>query len=239
MPDSLLERQANLLDYLTSGGTILGEGDLLADVFGVNRGLLHLEAKYSHQKRMGKIEAVMPKTLDLLGENRAEVVRAFAAASPPVSMGRLDNACQFHAFLRARWRERAPEPPCLPDIAAFEIAYAAVQAKPDTPAEPAPLSPPGSIRRHRTATLLRCAYDIMPMLQGPAREVPPQPQETLLAIAVPEGATAPRVYALPGELFALVELLAEFTDPRVFAEIPDADSIIGQLAAAGLVEVSR
>jgi hypothetical protein len=236
MSDSLLERQAGLLEYLTSGGAIFGEGDLSLNAFGLNRGLLHLEAKYSHRKRMEKIEAVLATTLDLLGTSREAIVRAFAEACPPASIGRLDNARQFHAFLLARWRERAPEPPCLPDIAAFEIAHAAVQRKQDAQAQ---VAPPDNIRRHRAVALLRCAYDIMPMLGGRASEAPAQPQQTLIAIAMPEGATAPTVYALPRELFAFVELLDEFTDPQEFAEIPDADSIIGQLAAAGLVEVSR
>ena len=84
------------------------EGDLSLDAFGFNRGLLHLEAKYSHQKRMEKIEAVLCRTLDLLGSERDTIVRAFAQACPPTSIGRLDNARQFYAFLgRALARARA------------------------------------------------------------------------------------------------------------------------------------
>jgi hypothetical protein len=237
-PNTLLQRQAGLLEYLTSGGTIFGEGDLHADVFGVSRGLLHVEAKYSHQKRMEKIESVLATTLNLLGASWEAIVRAFAETCPPASLGRLDNARQFHAFLLAHWRERAPEPPCLPDIAAFEIAHATVQARQALPAEAAPVAP-GGIRRHRAVALLRCAYDILPIFEGRAEEPPLEPRETLLAIAMPEGGKAPTVYALPRELFTLVELLDDFTDPEVFAEIPEADAIVGQLAGNGLVEVSR
>ena len=239
MSDSLLGRQAALLEYLTSGEAIFGEGDLSLEKFGVNRGLLHLEAKYSHLKRMGKIEAVLATTLDLLGTNREEIVRAFAEECPPASIDRLDNARQFHAFLLARWREGLPQPSCLPDIAAFEIAHSAVQGKDDVPAQAAPISPPGSIRRHRAVALLRCAYDIMPLLESRGDATASQLQETLIAIAMPEGAIAPSVYTLPRELFILVELLDEFTDPQVFSDIPDVNSIIGQLAAGGLLEVSR
>jgi hypothetical protein len=240
MSNSLLERQANLLEYLTSGGAIFGEGDLSADSLGFNRGLLHLEAKYSQQKRMGKIEAVLATTLDLLETSREEIVRAFVEACPPASIGRLDNARRFHAFLLARWRERGPQPPCLPDIAAFEIAHAAIQGKEDMPAQAARVAPPGSIRCHRAVALLRCAYDIMPLLERRGGDATAShPQETLIAIAMPERATVPSVYALPRELFALLELLDEFTDPQVFTDIPDANSIIGQLAVGGLLEVSR
>jgi hypothetical protein len=239
MSNSLLGRQASLLEYLTSGDAIFGEGDLSLDAFGFSRGLLHLEAKYSQQKRMEKIEAVLATTLDLLGTSREGIVRAFVQAYPPASIGRLDNARQFHAFLLARWQERAPEQPCLPDIAAFEIAHAAVQAKQDAPAQAVSVARPGHIRRHSAVALLRCVYDIMPILEGRGDGITSQPRETLIAIATPERATAPSVYALPCELFSLVELFDEWTDPQVFADIPDADSIIGQLAVAGLVEVTR
>jgi hypothetical protein len=241
MSNSLLERQAGLLEYLTSGGAIFGEGDLSLAQFGLNRGLLHLEAKYSHQKRMEKIEAVLGRTLDLLGSERAPIVRAFAQACPPTSIGRLDNARQFHAFLRTRWREHAPEPPCLPDIAAFEIAYAGVEREHQARADRA--AGPGTIRRQRTVALLRCAYDIAPLLKGPFPTRRGSPglktrRDTYLALAMPESAAAPVVYALSRELFAVVELLDEFTDPDEFADIPDADAIIAHFISTGLVEVS-
>jgi hypothetical protein len=240
MSNSLLERQAALLEYLTSGVAIFGEGDLSLAQFGLNRGLLHLEAKYSHEKRMKKIEAVLGRTLDLLGSERDSIVRAFAQTCPPTSIGRLDHARQFHAFLSTRWRENAPEPLCLPDIAAFEIAYAEVQREHRARAEGAARR--GAIRRQSTVALLRCAYGIAPLLEGPfptSCDLPPMRRDTYLALAMPESAAAPVVYALSRELFAFVELLDEFTDPDAFGDISDAAAIIAHLTAIGLVEVSR
>jgi len=231
MSDALLERQASLLEHLTSGGAIFGEGDLLSEAIGFARGLLHLEAKYSHEKRMEKIEAVLPKTLTLLGPARQATVRAFAESRPPDSISRLDNARQFHEFLLARHQEQAPEPAWLADVAAFEIAWAQLQRWNSAPATMA--ANPGALRRHPAVILLRSAYDIGPVLQEQAAQA--GPHASFFAIARPAGETAPALYVLSRELFELLELLDDFIDE--LAELPDA--VIARLAASGLIEVSR
>ena len=229
MADTLLQRQARLLEHLTSASAIFGEGDLSSDAFGFHRGLLHLEAKYSHQKRMEKIEAVLPRTLALLGAEREATVRAFAETSAPDSISRLDNARQFHQFLRAR--QQAAAPAWLADVAAFEIAWAEAQGRNGTPRTKSGI--PGSLRRHPAAVLLRSAHDIAPVLQERADEA--APHESFLAIALPDGKKAPELYVLSRELFELLELLDDFTDE--LDEIPDA--VIARLAACGLIEVDR
>jgi hypothetical protein len=230
MSDTLLERQASLLQHLTSAGAIFGEGDLSADAFGFHRGLLHLEAKYSHQKRMEKIEAVLPRTLALLGAEREAMVRAFAETNAPDSISRLDNARQFHQFLRAHQGEQAAAPAWLADVAAFEITWAEARGS-NGASRPKP-GRPGSLRRHPAAVLLRSVYDLAPVLQGRADEA--APRESFLAIALPDGKKAPELYVLARELFELLELLDDFTDE--LAEIPDA--VIADLTASGLIEVS-
>jgi hypothetical protein len=231
MSDTLLERQASLLQHLTSAGAIFGEGDLSSDAFGFHRGLLHLEAKYSHQKRMEKIEAVLPRTLALLGAEREATVRAFAETNAPDSISRLDNARQFHEFLRESQEEQAAAPAWLADVAAFEIAWAETQGRNGAPRTKSGI--PGSLRRHPAAVLLRSVYDIAPVLQARADEA--APHESFLAIALPDGKKAPELYVLARELFELLELLDDFTDE--LTEIPDA--VIADLTACGLIEVSR
>jgi hypothetical protein len=231
MSDTQLERQARLLEHLTSAGAIFGEGDLSSDALGFHRGLLHLEARYSHQKRMEKIESVLSRTLALLGAEREATVRAFAETNAPDSISRLDNARQFHRFLRARQEEQAAAPPWLTDVAAFEIAWAEAQGRNDAPRTKP--GKPGSLRRHPAAVLLRSAYDIAPVLQERADEA--APHESFFAIALPAGKKAPELYVLARELFELLELLDDFTDE--LAELPDA--VIADLTASGLIEVSR
>src|SRR5437879_4266584 len=68
MPYRLLDRQNRLLDYLTSGPAIFGgSGEPAHEPVpsGIDRGLLRLEARYSHEKRMAKIEWVLNRTLGL------------------------------------------------------------------------------------------------------------------------------------------------------------------------------
>ena len=231
MADTMLQRQARLLEHLTSAGAIFGEGDLSSDALGFHRGLLHLEARYSHQKRMEKIESVLSRTLALLGAEREATVRAFAETNAPDSISRLDNARQFHRFLRARQEEQAAAPPWLKDVAAFEIGWAEAQGGDVALGTKSGI--PGSLRRHPAAVLLRSAYDIAPVLQERADEA--APHESFFAIALPSGKKAPELYVLARELFELLELLDDFTDE--LAELPDA--IIARLTASGLIEVSR
>jgi len=238
MRNPLLERQASLLEYLTGGGAIFGEDDLSVSCLGIDRGLLHLEAKFSHQKRMAKIKAVLPRTLDHMGSAREAIVRDFAAACPSSGIGRLENARQFHDFLLGRWREQAAEPPYLPDLAAFEIAYAAVQRMPSEGAR-APDAPPGAIRRHPAVLLLRSAYDIRPILEQESARAALQRGEVCLALTMPDDSRQPVVQALMPELFALLDLLDHFAPREVFDDMPDADAMIDDLAASGLVEVRR
>jgi hypothetical protein len=238
MGNPLLERQASLLEYLTCGGAIFGEDDLRVSFFGIDRGLLHLEAKFSHQKRMEKIKAVLPRTLHHMGSRRATIVRDFAASCPPAGIGRLENGRQFHDFLLARWRKEVPEPPYLPDLAAFEIAYAAVQTMPNEGSRSAPAAPPGAVRRHPAVVLLRSIYDIRPIIEQEGTEAAPERREICFAFTTGDSAR-PVVQALLPDLFALLDLLDHFVPREAFDDMPGADAMIDDLAASDLVEVRR
>jgi hypothetical protein len=92
--------------------------------------------------------------------------------------------------------------------------------------------------------LLRCAYDITPMLEGTFTSESASPptaarRETYLAFAMPEGTESPVVHALSRELFTLVELLDDFADPEIFKDFPEGHSVFESLAKDGLIEVSR
>jgi hypothetical protein len=122
MSSRLLDRQVNLLEYLTSSGAVFGDN---ADAScnpalqGIDRGLLRLEACFSHEKRMEKIIAVFSRTFQLLGADHAVIVREFVDVCPPVDISRLENARQFYNFLCTRWRHEPPQPPYLGDVAAW------------------------------------------------------------------------------------------------------------------------
>ncbi len=164
MPKRLLERQVSLLDYLTSSGAIFGDKhDTPLDpaLQGIDRALLRMEARFSHEKRMEKIAAVFPRTFKLLGTGRERIVREFVDACPPVDISRLENARQFHEFLRRRWRHTPPMPPYLCDVAACELACARARGATEgraPEADESTHSPScGHIRRGQSSLRRRCA----------------------------------------------------------------------------------
>lgn len=241
MPERLLDRQVKLLEHLTSRDAIFG-ADRKASAYpahlGIDGGLLYLEARFSHEKRMEKIEWVLTTTFDLLGSNRASIIRDFVEVCPSVSISWLENARQFHDFLSGRWQCEAPEPPYLPDVASYELAYATVRAGQNH--EAAALdAPAGAVRRHPNAVLLRCAYDIRPILEGGAADPGLEQRETLIAVAMLPGTDEPLVSQLSSDLFAFLEMLDQFADPAVFEDAPGLDTLIVDLAARGLLEVRQ
>ncbi len=245
MSNVLLERQARLVEHLTSGAGIFGAARGIANepaLAGLDLGLLHLEARFSHHKRMQKITWVLGETINLLGDRRAAIVRDFADACPPMGISWLENARQFHDFLIEGWRREDPDPPHLPDVAAYELAYGIVRAG-ETPApkisddEPAAL--PGAIRRHPGAILLRCAYDIRPIVEGRASKAAPERCDTLIALTLLPGTEIPWVSQPSHDLFELLEMLDDFIDPESFEDTPEVARLVSTLAAEGLIEVHR
>jgi hypothetical protein len=240
MPDRLLDRQAKLLEHLTSAAAIFGAGSGVSVERvpqGINVGLLHLEARFSHEKRMQKIEWVLPRTADLLGSVKAAIIRDFVEACPPVSIRRLENARQFHGFLSARWLVEAPEPPYLPDVAACELAYASVRDGEKQASKAREHPAPVGIRRHPSVILLRCSYDVRSVLEGRAGEAPLARRETPLAVSMPNGAEHPIVSELSPELFDLLEMFDDFVDLEAFSNLREVNELIADLTCRGLLEV--
>jgi hypothetical protein len=233
----LLDRQAELVDYLTSSATVFGEdGGLVRAPDGFDLGLLRLEAWFSHEKRLEKIRAVFAKTFEILGTATGQLVRAFTEACPPDSIGRLDNACQFHGFLVARWRNEPPDPPYLPDIADCELACAkALAAAGSVEARPERSSGRG-VRRAPGVILLRCAYDVRSIFEAGPEEAIPAARDTPLAIAVPPGEERPRVFELLPIVLELLCALGDVIDPAVFGAADVVLPLISELVELGLVE---
>jgi hypothetical protein len=219
MAKPLLERQVSLIAHLTSVAAIFGgAGGSAPDLEGIDPALLRVEARFSYAKRMEKITAVLPRTFELLGSSRDAHVRAFVESCPPTTLSRLENACQFHQYLVSCWTRQAPDPTYIGDVAAFEIAWAKVNADPEhrssDRATRADRAPGSGVRRCLHVILLRCAYDIrlifeapLPTLPGTAGVSPAPDHDRIVAggtPAVPGGEWAapvkrdtPLVVALP------------------------------------------
>jgi hypothetical protein len=240
----LLDRQASLLAYLTSGAAIFGnEGDGPADpaLDGLDRRLLQLEARFSHEKRMEKIAGVFSRTLELLGDEQAQVVRTFAERCPSVSIGRIDNARQFHDFLTGLWRFSPPRLPYLADVAACELAFAEARNWESAQVDAAPQgtqAQPRGVRRHPGVALQRCEHDVQPMFEAAGLHSAPVEREAFLAFALPDGASDVRVFELDPNVFALLSALSGWTPRSAFGDAEGADALIRELASHGLLEAA-
>jgi hypothetical protein len=249
MATRLLDRQHSLLAYLTSGEAIFADQQpTLADplLHGIDPGLLHLEARFSHEKRMDKIAGVFARTLALLGDARAAIERAFADNCPPTAIGRLENARQFHDFLRGHWEQRAPDPEYLPDVAGCELAFAHARSGDGTPGDLTPdQSLPQSkrpllsaIRRGPDVALLRCAYDIRTLFETGSLEAVPPRRDLALAIANTPGTREPAIFEVEPAIFDLLAALDDWTDRRAFGETRKARAVLAELVTLGLLEES-
>jgi hypothetical protein len=243
MSKRLLDRQVSLLAYLTSGSAIFGEGDdvpLDPDLCGMDRRLLRLEARFSHEKRMEKIAAVFPQTLEILGDARLAMLQTFAEACPPTDISRIANASQFHDFLATR-KPNGFGPPYLPDVAACELACAKVRAAVDEQvvgkARRRKRRSPGSIQRSPGVALLQCTYDIRPIFEDGLGVV--EERNTPLAVAMMPGAPDPRIFELAPVAFDLLAALDGWTDPLEFGDAPEVRGLIADLIEHGLIVVGR
>ena len=240
MAKRLLDRQAKLLAYLTSGEAIFGDKSGIPidpALRGIDRALLHVEARFSHEKRMEKIAAVFPRTFALLGTDLGTVLRAFVEACPPFDISRIENARQFCGFLTARWESRPPAPPYLPDLAACELACARACIEADSESEveidAAHIGLP-AIRRKPGVILLQTRFDIRPLFESGRDTVDPLESDVRLAIAFCAG--EPRILELTPEIFDLLAALDEWV---VAGELANAEGLIAELAEAGVLEVRR
>ena len=236
----LLDRQASLLEYLTSSEAVFGDScgsSRTPTLQGIDRRLLHIEARFSHEKRMDKIAAVFPKTFALLGEDRDAVVREFVRACPPVDIGRLENARQFSDFLISRWGARRRAPPYLPDVTACELVCAQVRMDADSSpavAKNRTRTGPSEIRRKPGIGLLRTRFDIRSIFEGKQRDIGPTERLVPLAISFQAGELG--IFELTPEVFDLLVALDAWV---AVDELPNAEGLIADLGEAGLLEARR
>jgi hypothetical protein len=243
MPDRLLDRQASLLDYLRSEDAIFGErlpAAIDPALDGIDDELLRIEARFSYEKRMTKIQVLLPRTFELLADELEKILREFNRACPPSGISSFENARRFHRFLSDKWLDAPPRLPYLPDVAAYEIACAGFRRDEGRDHQSAAhRAPPGSIRRHPEAVLLRCAHDVQPIFAGAGRKAAPVKRDTPLAIAMSPQADQTMVLELLPSVFDLLTLLDDYTDPAAFGETPSGAlaGLVAELAALGLLEV--
>ena len=238
MPARLLERQISLLEHLTSAGAIFGDGALPArHLQGLDPALLRLEACFSHEKRMEKINSTFPRTFEAMrGDDRADIVREFVEACPSVDIRRIENARQFYDFACARWQRQPPQPPYLHDIATCELAIADMRMK-GKARPPQPVATGRRFRRNRDAVFLPCGYDIRPIFEGRMSDAVER-RNLMLAILVPPRSDEPTILEVPAPVFAWLVELDDWTNRAGLAATAELDALISELSQHGLLEMS-
>jgi hypothetical protein len=240
----LLDRQSSLLKYLTSGAAIFGDSEdasLDRNLQGIDGRLLHLEARFSYQKRMEKIVAVFPRTFEILGRRRAAIVQKFAETCPPTDISRLVNAGQFRDFLCThRWG--GSKDLYLRDVASCELACAKVRATVEQQEAHAQTGKRRSghfIRRNPAIALLRCAYDIRSIFERDGGWTPPKKRDTPLVIAIPPEADDARIFEIAPVAFDLLVVLDDWTDRNAFGETPEIRAFLAELLEHAFIEVAE
>jgi hypothetical protein len=237
MAKRLLNRQASLLRYLTSGAAIVGDAEAALDrsLRGLDNRLLHLEALFSHQKRMGMVAALLPRTFQILAARRDLVELEFAKTAPPTTLDAVANAQQFCEFLAAR-RCANSELPYLPDVAACELACAEVQRQGNGDIGHSPRPRSGRlVRRHPATAMLRCQYDVRSIFESDCGAPPPPRRNTALVVSMPTG--APRVFEVHPSVFAWLMELESWTDFTAYGHAPELRTLMAELVNHRLLEV--
>jgi len=240
MSNRLIDRQLSLLEYLTSGAAIFGSPCVNADhtCSGIESGLLDREARFSFDKRMGKVRAVLPLTVALIENNGIAVLQEFVEACPPKDIGQFANALQFSDFLRAHARRAPLAPPYVVDVAACELALARVRSRID---EPRPMAEScgrhGAIRRHPDAVFVSCTYDVRSVFEVTGEPSPPEERNTFVAVSIPQGAEAPQLFEMNAVLFDLLSSCHMWADLSVFGATGEREDLVHDLVNSGLVEV--
>jgi hypothetical protein len=246
MTTRLLDRQVSLIEYLTSGAAIFNDSDhgpVDPSLSRIDCGLLGIEARFSFEKRMEKIVAVLPRTFDLLDANKDRLLRDFVEACPPSEVGRRENARQFYDFLSAHWRRERPTPPYLPDVAACELAIASARILAEDYAADQGNSwrraQRTCIRRSLGVLLLRVAHDIRPLFENAFKAGCPVARDVPLAIVAQASNDHPKIFELAPAVFDLLGSIDDWVDQDTFDDWEHADKLITDLAIAGLIEIRR
>jgi hypothetical protein len=243
MTKRLLDRQASLLDYLSSAGAMFGaQADARADpaLPGFDQRLLRLQARFICNKRLEKIVTVFPRTLQILGAGQRLVLRQFVEASRSTKKSTLANAREFHDFLAHRWQRARPEPAYLPDVAACEMAMAEAGdvGEDRVSQKEADRARTGrAIRRRRNVVPLRCAHDVRAIFDAGSGDFVPPRRAVSLVVTAPVGPGEVRIVEAPSRVVEALSRLGDWVHPSVLDACGDRENLLAELSAKEFIEI--
>lgn len=205
---------------------------------GIDLERLRIVGRLILAKRLGKIESLLPATCRCVTLHVPALFRAFAAACPPVTLGRQENARQFHDFILA-WEGPPLAPTYIADLVQLEFlaAVATLAARDRSSARPAThLDPSWTVCEARVSPELRL-FETEFDLPAAFVDSPPAALERgrprLVAI-VPMTPHA-RVFLLDDDIAALLLDMQTWTA----VEPEGARRIVESLGAREFVELRR
>lgn len=205
----LIRRQTALVEHLTNPARFAApelEAAPTPELACFASERLRLLGELSLAKRRDKVAAVLPVTIEHLDAPFEHLFREFAAAVPPLGIGRYENAVQFIGFLNATWHTDPPAKPYLRDIAAVELAIARARRHVGEP-EPADRPPdPASVRRNPGASFLEIGYDVRPLFAGGCTPAAgPARRPACLLVAPSPGDGSARIFQVPESVYRTLE----------------------------------
>jgi hypothetical protein len=246
MVKRLLDRQTSLLEYLSSATAMFGHqtnSPAAPALQAFDPGVLRLQARFICNKRIEKIIAVFPRTLQIVSADRGLILREFVEASRSTKKSSLANAREFHGFLSMRWQCSRPRPAYLPDVAACELAMAEARDVGEDHERPTKDGKSArsrqGIRRRRNVIPLRCAYDVRAMFDAGSGDVVPPKRAISLIVSVPAGFREVRIVETTPPIVEVLSLLGDWADPSTLDAFGDREKLLVELAASELIEVSE
>jgi hypothetical protein len=205
----------------------------LGNEIGPDVARVSLYGRLSHSKRIKKIQSVLTQTITYLDEPFDPLTIKFLKVYPPKSASRHDNAKEFFEFLVRRWEGRPKARPYLLDLARYDLAVAKARTQPWTKDPPRQGDPanPSMVRRSPSISLIRCKYDIRPLLEADDSDVTPERRDLYLVIVLPHDSPNERVFEIGDDL---ARFLAGLTDWQLIDEKMGG---ISKLLELELVEV--
>jgi len=243
MASRLLLRQISLLRYLSSAAAMFGDqskAPVDRALRGIDPAALRLQARFACNKRLERIAAVFPRTLEILANDRTLILREFVEAIPPTSKSTLANAREFHAFLMLRWEYEAPRPLYLPDVASCELAMTEVRnvvKDHERVTKDVSKRAGNCIKRRRSVVVLSCAFDVRPIFDSGSSNIVAPKRKTSIAVTLTAGSREVRLVKVPTNAGDALMLLDDWTHARVLDAFGERDYLLRLLAAQELIEM--
>lgn len=209
----LFERQRALLAFLTTPRAA-PDNPVLS---GFDEDRLRLMRELSVGKRLEKVRACFPVTLDQLDGPSEALWTDFLVECPPYDIGHAENARQFHDFLVRRWERMPPRRDYVRDVARIELGTTLARRAIGDSAARSRSNPGTTIRCSGGVQFVQCSHDVRPLFEREAAVTVPVRRDVRLVIVPPAAGDADRMPRIQEFSADLYEALLSLGEERLLA----------------------